>query len=88
MEDTTTPTLVAPNDESVGLMESGAVKSDQEAQGPAGGGGMCSCLSVEYYKPVSSDVQIDGGLATYTINTLQYWNVDTEEVIDRLKQVG
>ena len=49
---------------------------------------MCSCLSVEYYKPVSSDVQIDGGLATYTINTLQYWNVDTEEVIDRLKQVG
>jgi hypothetical protein len=27
---------------------------------------MCSCLSVEYYKP--------------------YWNVDTEQVVDRLKQ--
>ena len=61
MEDNSTPTLVAPNDESVGLMESGGVKSDQEAQGPAGGGGMCSCLSVEYYKPVSFNAQIDRG---------------------------
>jgi hypothetical protein len=65
MANDATPTIISPNDESVGLMESGGVTSDEEAK-PSPPTGMCSCLSVEYYKP--------------------YWNVDSEEVMDRLKQ--